>query len=281
MSDFAYGVRRLAIGIGKQLFIAAPCAAAADAILRQPAADLRAASAWAAFACFAVQIYFAFSSVADMAIGLGRLFGLRLEENFRWPYAAESLEQFWQRWHMGLAGWMREHVAAPARRYGAGPAACDALVVLLCAAWYGVTWGCLAWGLYHAALVALERSRVLNISALPRALRHGYVIGAVLIGWVLLRSATAADAALYLKALAGLHTPLHYRPLPISTMGWAALGAGIIGSAPLARQLRRWSVAIDGATTSAVMMLFATFVFVWRLLLLLLPTGTKRLRAAR
>jgi len=261
MSDFAYGVRRLAIGIGKRVFIAAPCGAAAALIFKRPPEQITSGGAWLAAVCFTIEIYFTFSAFADMAIGFGRLFGLRLEENFRWPYAAESIEDFWRRWHMGLASWFREYaVGRLPRRLLEG----EALVVLLCAAWYGTTWGWIAWGVYHAAILTFERNRIINVSRLPAPLRHVYLVGVVVIGWVLLRAGSPSNDWLYLKAMAGFATPEHIHPLPLSFQLWAAIAAGALGSAPLARSLRRWSVAIDGATTSLVMMLFATGVFVWK-----------------
>jgi hypothetical protein len=106
---------------------------------------------------------------------------------------------------------------------------------------------------------------------MPFALRHAYLVLVVVIGWVFLRTATLTDAALFLKAMAGLNTPHRILPLPASLDLWAAIIAGVIGSAPLARALRRWSVAIDAVTTSALMMLFATAVFLVVCATMLLP----------
>ena len=271
MSDFAYGIRRIVIGASKRWLISSTCAAAANEIFARPPGDLNAAAAWLGALCFTIQIYFSFSGYADMAIGLGRLLGMRLDENFRWPYEAGSIQEFWRRWHIGLVAWFREY-CWPASRHTAGDLIWrDALVILLCAMWYGTTWGCLVWALYHAAFLVLERRRIINVSRMPFALRHAYLVLVVVIGWVFLRTATLTDAALFLKAMAGLSTPLRVRPLPVSLELWVAIIAGVIGSAPLARALRRWSVAIDAVTTSALMMLFATAVFVVVCASLLLP----------
>jgi alginate O-acetyltransferase complex protein AlgI len=255
------------------VLIAAPCAEVANELFRIPTSDLTASAAWLALVSFTIEVYFTFSAYADMAIGVGRLFGLKLEENFRWPYEATSIVEFWQRWHMGLTSWFREYVVnVPRARTQtrvarwAGP-----VVILLCAAWYGLTWGWLAWGLYHAMFYALEERTLIDPRRFPSALRHVYLVGIVVIGWVFVRTQTLTEAVLFFKALAGLNAAAHISRLPVSVGVWAVLLAGAIGSAPLARALRRWSVAIDGATTSAVMMLFATIVFVWRGLLLLLP----------
>jgi alginate O-acetyltransferase complex protein AlgI len=260
VSDFAFGMRRLFIGIGKRVLIAQPCAVAANIIFAWRPEDLNASAAWLAVACFTVQIYFTFSGYADMAIGLGRLFGLRGDENFRWPYAAESVRDFWQRWHIGLTTWLRAYSGVSAL----APLAAEIVVVLLCAAWYGTAWSCLLWGVYHAAFLALERLGILPVSRLPWLLRHVYLVLVVGVGWVLLRAETPAAALHFLRAMIGLDVPAHVRVLPTSLALWAALIAGAIGSAPVARAVRRWSVAIDGGTTSLLMMVFATAVFLWR-----------------
>ena len=267
MSDFAYGVRRLAIGIGKRLLIAQPCAMAANEIFGWRSTDLTASAAWLAVLCLTIQIYFTFSGYADMAIGLGRLFGFRGEENFKWPYAADSIHGFWGRWHIGLTSAFREYSGAALL----GPIACEAAVVLLCAAWYGLSWSCLAWGVYHLVFLTLERLGGLRAARVPWLLRHAYVALVVAIGWVFLRAATPAAALHMLKTMVTLDIPERSRPLPMSLWLWVGIVSGVVGSAPVARALKRWSVAIDGATTSMLMMLFATAVFLWRIATMMRP----------
>jgi alginate O-acetyltransferase complex protein AlgI len=265
MSDFAFGVRRIVIGAGKRILIAQPCAIAANTIFGWRAGDLSARAAWLALACFAMQIYFTFSAYADMALGLGRLFGFKLEENFKWPYAAESLHDFWRRWHIGLSQWFDEYCGAGMLR----PMWGEIAVVLLCALWYGTAWGFFLWGAYHALLLALERSGVIPVPRLPWLLRHAYVVIVVSLGWVLLRTGTPMAALHFFDVMIGHAQPDRLRPLPVSLDVWAALIAGAIGSAPVARALRRWSVAIDAATMSCLMAVFATAVFIWRSVLFL------------
>jgi hypothetical protein len=106
-----------------------------------------------------------------------------------------------------------------------------------------------------------------------------YVVLVAGVGWVFLRAATPAAALHVLKTMVALDVPERGRPLPLSLWLWAALVSGAIGSAPVARVLKRWSVAIDGATTSMLMMLFATAVFLWQMAAMVLPR--KRNAAAR
>ena len=113
MAAFSYGVRRFAVGLGKTLLIAQTLAGPADSIFALPVDQLGAARAWLGAVCFSLQIYFDFSGYSDMAIGLGRILGFRLSENFRWPYAADSLHEFWRRWNISLMQWLRTYVGLP------------------------------------------------------------------------------------------------------------------------------------------------------------------------
>jgi alginate O-acetyltransferase complex protein AlgI len=94
LEDFAYGVRRFVIGLGKKVLIANVVAGPADRIFAMPAAQLSAAHAWLGIVCYTLQIYFDFSGYSDMALGLGRMFGFRFPENFRWPYIAATVQEF-------------------------------------------------------------------------------------------------------------------------------------------------------------------------------------------
>ena len=78
-----------------------------------PVAELSAGHAWLGLVCYTLQIYFDFSGYSDMAIGLGRMFGFRFPENFRWPYIAGSVQEFWRRWHISLSTWFRDYLYIP------------------------------------------------------------------------------------------------------------------------------------------------------------------------
>src|SRR5262249_27730743 len=102
LDDFAWGVRRFVIGLGKKVVIANVVAGPADRIFGMPTPQLSAPLAWLGIVCYTLQIYFDFSGYSDMAIGLGRMFGFRFPENFRWPYIAATVQEFWRRWHISL-----------------------------------------------------------------------------------------------------------------------------------------------------------------------------------
>ncbi|HEV3063675.1 MAG TPA: hypothetical protein VGY48_35880 [Vicinamibacterales bacterium] len=272
VSDYSYGARRLFLGAWKVFVIADLAGTQADAAFARRPGGLSAFPAWLGLVSLTVQMYYGFSGYSDMGIGLGRMLGIRLPENFRWPYIGESVRDFWGRWHIGLCAWFRDYtdVSADADRVLPPSVGREALVVLLCGLWYGVGWGPVpvgfaAWGLYHAALIALERAGVeAAVKRLPAFLRHVYVLVIVMAGWAVLRSETLGDALLFLKALVGLNsTAVRARPA-IGLEVWLVLAAGALGCAPLAKAIQRWTVIIDALIVSLLLMLFAAVLFAWR-----------------
>lgn len=204
----AAGIRRFTIGLAKKVLIANVLAEPADAAFGAASAGLEQSAAWWGLACYAGQIYFDFSGYSDMAIGLGRLFGFEFRENFRHPYAARSMTEFWRRWHITLSTWFRDYLYIPLGGNRGGPlrtARNLAIVFALCGLWHGAAWTFLVWGLWHGALLALERPwRGRRAPAWTAPFRHLYVLLAVGVGWVLFRSAEFASALAYLRALIGM-----------------------------------------------------------------------------
>jgi len=267
ISDYSYGVRRLLIGVWKVFVMAALAGRQADTAFALGPRGLNAFQAWLGLVGFTLQMYYGFSGYSDMGIGLARMVGIRLPENFRWPYVGDSVRDFWRRWHIGLSAWFREYadVSLDADRVPPPSAGREALVVFLCAIWYGVGWTFVAWGVYHAALIAWEWfGGEALLRRLPAPLRHVYLIVVVIAGWVLLRSQTLGGALLYFRALAGLNV---FAPENRPVVGfdvWLVLATGAIGCAPLFSTIRRWTVAIDALIVSLLMMLFAAVLFAWR-----------------
>ncbi|MEQ1757702.1 MAG: MBOAT family protein [Vicinamibacterales bacterium] len=240
LDDFAWGVRRFVIGLGKKVLIANTVAEVADKVFAMPAAAVSPAHAWLAITCYTLQIYFDFSGYSDMAIGLGRMFGFRFPENFRWPYVADSVQDFWRRWHMTLSAWFRDYLYIPLGGSRVSPARTYAhlfTVFFLCGLWHGASWTFVIWGLYHGAFLVLERvglGRVLERTWAP--LRHIYLLVIVMVGWVFFRADTLSHAVAMLSAMAGqpatTATPF--------TLQWfltppllLALAAGCVGALPV------------------------------------------------
>jgi alginate O-acetyltransferase complex protein AlgI len=259
LDDFAYGVRRFVIGLAKKVLIANIVAGPADKIFAMPAAQLSAAHAWLGIVCYTLQIYFDFSGYSDMAIGLGRMFGFRFPENFRWPYIADTVQDFWRRWHISLSTWFRDYLyvplggnrVSPARRYRN-----LVTVFFLCGLWHGASWNFVIWGLFHGSFLVAERVGLAGgIKRLWGPVRHAYVLAVVMIGWVFFRADTLPAALAYLRSLAGLTVPA---PTPY-LVAWyltpelcLALAAGVIGSMPVVPALARWQRAGDGAPRAGI-----------------------------
>ncbi len=204
LADFREGGWRLAVGLAKKTLIAGALAPIADdAFSRSAGLDM--ATAWLGLVCYTAQIYYDFSGYTDMAVGMGRMFGARLPENFDYPYIAQSVREFWRRWHISLSSWFRDYLYIP---LGGGRAApwrvqLNLLIVFaLCGVWHGATANFLVWGLWHGVFLSLERTRLGRaLDRAPAVVRHGYLLAAVMLGWVLFRASDFAVSAAYFKAL--------------------------------------------------------------------------------
>jgi alginate O-acetyltransferase complex protein AlgI len=266
---FAYGSRRIVTGLVKVLLVANVLGAAADKVFALPAARLTADAAWLAALCVAMQIYFLFGGYADMAIGLGRMFGFRYPENFRRPYTADSVREFWRRWNITLITWLRDYLYLPIAGQDRPTLRLYMNIVAgfcLVGLWHGASLNAPLWGIYFGSLLALEAIGLgARMQRLPALVRHVYVLLAVIIGWVILRSGSAAGAFSFLRAMTGFgeasgQTAARYLTNPV----WLALGLAAIGAGPLVPWISRWRVSVDAATTSLLMMMAATTVFIWR-----------------
>ena len=269
MAAVSYGVRRFAVGLGKTLLIAQTLAGPADSVFALPVDQLGAARAWLGAVCFSLQIYFDFSGYSDMAIGLGRILGFRLPENFRWPYAADSLHEFWRRWNISLMQWFRTYVGLPldSRVAGLAPRLGRLMLLfVLLGVWHGPGWNVLRWGLFHGVVATIERFGVATLlGRLPAWLRHLYLLVVVVVGWVFFRTDTMAGGVQFLRALAGLHPGVAQLALPsLTSLQWLALVAGAMGAVPLVPWFSRWVVTVDAMATSALMLASTTVVFTRR-----------------
>lgn len=206
MEGFTEGSVRFLFGLAKKLLLANGIGIVADAVFQTPADGLTVTLAWLGSICYTMQIYFDFSGYSDMAIGLGRIFGFHFLENFRYPYVARSLTDFWRRWHISLSSWFRDYVYIPlgGNRKGQGRQLVNLLIVwLLTGLWHGAAWNFVLWGLYYAVLLILEhRFWGRKIEKLP-LLCHVYALFFINLGWVLFRADSAGHALSFARAMFG------------------------------------------------------------------------------
>jgi alginate O-acetyltransferase complex protein AlgI len=250
VEDFAYGVRRFAVGLAKKTIISGALGSLANAAFGTPNAELSVVSAWLGALAFTGQIYFDFSGYSDMAVGLGRMFGFRLPENFDYPYVARSVAEFWRRWHISLGTWFREYVYIPlgGNRVSKLLNLRNILIVwTLTGLWHGATWSFVVWGLYYGVLMAFEKFVMGDrLESVWRPARHAFTMLAVVVGWVLFRSDTLGASVQYLGAMAGLggRAVLDSRALFYLAQYRFELMVAVIGSLPLIPLLKaRWESA--------------------------------------
>ena len=257
VEKFALGLKFFIIGLGQKVLIANTLAVPVDAIYKIPVENLDAALAWLANAGYALQIYFDFAGYSNMAIGLGLMIGIYFPLNFNYPYIAQSITEFWRRWHITLSTWFRDYLYIPlgGSRAGAYRTYFNLLVVfLLCGLWHGAKWTFVVWGLYHGFFLILERAGL--GSALQRIgseFRHLYVILVVTVGWVFFRADDLSQAAGHLKAMAGFGTGdgiAHHVWLHLQPDVALALIVGAVGSTPYLANLGQRIVAYAGSLRS-------------------------------
>jgi alginate O-acetyltransferase complex protein AlgI len=204
---FGSGVTLFILGFAKKILLANPMGRVADAAF--DAQSLAAPDAWFGALAYAFQIYFDFSGYSDMAIGLGRILGFEFQKNFDAPYMAESITDFWRRWHISLSTFLRDYLYIPLGGNRKGPRRTYfnlILVMLLGGLWHGANWTFVAWGAYHGVLLAFERFRGKRsaLEQFPRPVRVAATFVLVLVSWVLFRSANLHEAMSYLAAMIGL-----------------------------------------------------------------------------
>lgn len=222
---FASGVRRFAVGFGKKILLGDALAAVYAYLSTAADFEFTVLSGWLMVATYTLHIYFDFSGYSDMAIGLGRMFGFEFPENFRYPYMASSITDFWRRWHITLSTWFREYVYIPLggnRRGRARQYFNLAVVWLLTGLWHGASWNFVLWGLFYLILLVAEKAfllRVLERNRLTRVLGH---IGALLlvgIGWMIFDHTDLGEAFRIIGGLFGIGTA----GFAASTVSWLAL----------------------------------------------------------
>ncbi len=201
--EISDGILRFSAGLAKKTLLANPCGAVADALLLKPEVlsdpalfaenlaklrELSVLGAWLGAAAFMLQIYLDFSAYSDMAIGMGKMLGLHYPENFRHPYMARSVTEFWRRWHISLSSFFRDYLYIPLGGNRVKPARhlLNLLIVwALTGLWHGASWNFVLWGLYYYVFLVLEKSFLLRWLEKSRVLSHVYCLLAALFGWIL------------------------------------------------------------------------------------------------
>ena len=250
----ASGASRFAVGLGKKVLVANVLAQLVSAY--KASAEQTALYAWLYAIAFTLQIYFDFSGYSDMAIGLGRIFGFTFPENFRYPYIAKSITEFWRRWHMSLGTWFRDYLYIPL-----GGSRCsrirhifNILVVWMATGfWHRAAWNFVFWGLFYAVLLMAEKFFLLPALKKGRVLPHVYVLLAVTLGFVLFDAASLKDALHQLGTLfgAGTASGLGTEALYMLRSYGVVLALAVLGATPLPAML--WKKAQEPKSLAPVL----------------------------
>ncbi len=206
---FARGAILFFIGFSMKILLANPVGKIADAVFA--AQSPHPLEAWWGVLAYAFQIYFDFNGYSLMALGLGMLFGFELIRNFNAPYHADSITDFWRRWHISLSTWLRDYLYVPlgGNRKGERRTYINlALVMLLGGFWHGAQWQFIFWGAIHGLMLGLERwgGKKPIYAKMPHSVRVAFTFLVVLITWVFFRADGLPHAFQYLGCMFGWKT---------------------------------------------------------------------------
>ena len=200
----AYGIRRFILGLSKKILIANMLGEVCE--IFKASGDKAILFYWLYAIAFTLHIYYDFSGYSDMAIGLGKIFGFDLLENFNYPYISGSITEFWRRWHMSLGTWFRDYVYIPlgGNRVPKARWYFNIFVVwFLTGFWHGANWNFIAWGLYFAVILILEKSFLLSFLKKSGIFKHLYVLFFIVISFVIFNAADMQEAFAYIGGMFG------------------------------------------------------------------------------
>lgn len=236
----ALGIRRFILGLSKKVLLANAFGELCSSFRASEAPSVL--FFWIYALAYTLQIYFDFSGYSDMAIGLGRIFGFEFSENFNYPYISKSITEFWRRWHISLGSWFRDYVYIPlgGNRVKKWRWLLNILIVwLLTGLWHGAAWNFVAWGLFFALLLMLEKLFLLRGLDNVGFLRHIYVLLAVVLSFVLFDASSLGEAFYRIGAMfgAGVHPLFSAESLYELRSYGVLLLLGVLAATPLAKNI--------------------------------------------
>ena len=208
LESIRYGMLRFVCGLGKKVLLANQAGEIFQTIENYKVSQMTTVSAWLGILAFMFQIYFDFSGYSDMAIGLMAVFGFEIPENFKYPYEAKSITEFWRRWHISLGNWFKEYVYIPlggSRKGNARTFLNIFIVWFLTGLWHGTTINFTLWGLYFCFFLIMEKTWLLKLlDKIPRVFSHIYALVVVYFGWLLFAWEDIHGHRVYMKAMLGM-----------------------------------------------------------------------------
>ena len=240
IDEAAEGMRRFVYGLAKKVLIANYLAQIADNTFDYMS-QMSVMTAWLGSICYTLQIYYDFSGYSDMAIGIGRMFGLHFSENFNYPYISQSVTEFWRRWHISLSTWFRDYVYIPlgGNRVSKPRWIRNLFIVwLLTGIWHGANWTFLCWGLIYFFMLLFEKKAGLSKqhkAGWKRIVSVLYTMLVVNFAWVFFRSGSISEALSFIGVMFGAGAKGFADPSFTDTIraGAMILSVSIVGAAPV------------------------------------------------
>lgn len=241
----ANGILRFCVGLLKKAVMANYAGELTEKLIGGDLSSLSAVGAWVGILAYTLQIYFDFSAYSDMAIGLGQIFGFDFPENFRYPYAARSVNDFWRRWHITLSSFFRDYVYIPLGGNRTHWAFNMLLVWFLTGLWHGAAWNFVLWGLYYFFFLMLEKLYLgKTLEKLPKAVGHLYTGLVVLFGWVFFYFEDLSAVKAFFGAAFGLNGFADITQRTIASNYIVLLLIGIVFSMPIVPLVRRFALGL-------------------------------------
>ena len=205
IEKFFLGSARFSIGLAKKILIADQMGAIADNIFGMRSSLLAPEYIWLGVLAYSFQIYFDFSGYSDMAIGLGKIFGFNIPENFNFPYLAKNFTDFWRRWHLSLSRWMKDYLYIPLggnRKPRLRTYLNLWIVFLLSGVWHGASWNFIFWGAFHGLFLSIDKLFWQKISKkIPEFINIAFTFFLVLISWIFFRADNLTEAVKFLSIM--------------------------------------------------------------------------------
>ena len=203
---FAHGIRRFTVGLGKKVLIANIMGEMVDILtnINNPSVLSYILIAIG----FTLQIYFDFSGYSDMAIGLGKMFGFNFLENFNYPFIANSITNFWRRWHISLSSFLKDYVYIPlgGNRLGALKQIRNIFIVwFLTGFWHGAAWNFIIWGIYFGIILIIEKNFLLDFLKKHKIFSHIYTLILVIISFVIFNANSFTEVLEFMKNMFGIN----------------------------------------------------------------------------
>ncbi len=205
LDDIYEGSIRFFTGLAKKVLLADPMSAVANPIFSMELSSLTVGYAWLGIACYSFQLYFDFSGYSDMAIGIGRMLGFTIPENFNRPFYSLNFTEHWKRWHITLVNWFREYLYIPLGGNRAGNLKTYRnlwIVFIVSGLWHGANWTFIVWGIYNGLFMFLDRLFLVEkMKRLPAAVNMALFFVLLMVGYVFFRSETLTGAVLYIHRM--------------------------------------------------------------------------------